>query len=153
MSIEFEIFADYHQIFIDGSGTKDMSEYVVSDDDIKERLYTDRGLLVVQTCRDIETRIKFDVCDIKPEAETSRWDHMVQCGFEVTSGSISVFGSTDFVDDYHKIPMESGVYGVFVCYSGLGTISEDGLDGDDYYHIFLWKESSFLKKEVLKQYN
>lgn len=153
MSFEFEIFADYHQIIVNGSDTKDLSDYVVSDGDIKERLYTDKDLLVVQTCRDMETRIRFDVYDVKPEVDTSSWDHIIQCGFEVTSGSISVFGPTDFIDDYHKIPMESGFYGVYVCYSGLNTISKDGLDGNDYYQILLWKESSFLKKKVLKQFN
>ena len=41
-------------------------------------------------------------------------------------------------------------YAAYVLYKGLTTLSEDGLDGDDYYKIILWPSDDAVDVTVLK---
>jgi hypothetical protein len=45
----------------------------------------------------------------------------------------------------------TGTYGALIGYKGLGTLSEDGLHGDDSYYIFLWPKWSEHVMEGLYQ--
>jgi hypothetical protein len=48
-----------------------------------------------------------------------------------------VAGCTDYFPDAKRIDVTPGIYDVLVAYRNLESLSEDGLDGDDSYHIFL----------------
>ena len=61
-----------------------------------------------------------------------------------------ISGDFDTESEMLRISLDKGVYGVFVCYKGLNTISQDGLAGDDSYHVFLWPTAEHIPKQVVK---
>jgi hypothetical protein len=58
---------------------------------------------------------------------------------QIDTGRLVIAGCTDYFPDAARIEVEPGTYNALIGYKGLGTLSEDGLDGDDSYHIFLWR--------------
>ncbi|MEV5479995.1 MULTISPECIES: hypothetical protein [Streptomyces] len=51
-----------------------------------------------------------------------------------------------------RIPLTPGAYAARVYSRGLHTISEDGLDGEDRYHVVLWPTDEDHPAQVLKRY-
>ena len=65
-------------------------------------------------------------------------------------GRIVVAGCTDYYPDAARIEVVPGIYEAVICYSKLGSLSEDGLDGGDSYHVHLFPgrqiEPAILKR-------
>ena len=53
------------------------------------------------------------------------------------TGRIVVAGCTDYFPDARRLSVDPGTYDVLVGYKNLESVSEDGLEGNDSYHIFL----------------
>jgi hypothetical protein len=51
---------------------------------------------------------------------------------------IAILGCTDYLPDAARFPVPPGELKAAIVFSGLGTVSEDGLDGDDRYTLHLW---------------
>ena len=70
-----------------------------------------------------------------------------ECDIEVISGKIVISGCTDYFPDAKRIELKNGIYRARIYYGNLEKISEDGLDGEDFYEIHLWQTD---KKQDLK---
>lgn len=71
----------------------------------------------------------------------------------VSSGKIVVAGCTDYFPDAKRIELENGIYRARIYYGNLDKISEDGLEGDDFYEIHLWKTSKKQGVKIIKNRN
>ncbi len=76
--------------------------------------------------------------------------NMGRCGVQLPTGQLVLAGMTDDESTSPRLNVKSGLLGVRVCYSGLETLSEDGLDGEDQYLVQLWPEEKSLALHVLK---
>ena len=88
-----------------------------------------------------ETRkfgVELHVCHVQPKVDASPFDRTNECCIQIDTGRIVLAGCTDYFPDAERIECSPGTYHVLVGYKGLNTISDDGLDGNDSYHIFLW---------------
>jgi hypothetical protein len=56
------------------------------------------------------------------------------------TGRIFVAGCTDYFPNANRIEVAPGAYDVLVDYCNLESLSEDGLEGDDSYHIVLARQ-------------
>ena len=56
----------------------------------------------------------------------------------IDSGRIVVAGCTDYYPDAARVEVRPGVYEAIVCYAKLDSLSPDGLDGEDSYHVHLF---------------
>jgi hypothetical protein len=74
----------------------------------------------------------------EPEDDFHEWDLVNECSFTVCSGRIAILGCTDALPEAARISLAPGPYRLRVSYSGLDSLSEDGLDGDDFYRLQLW---------------
>lgn len=72
----------------------------------------------------------------KPSIQLSRWDHVVLCSLSLPSGRLQVHECTG--GELLNWSIAPGHYQVALLYSGLGSLSSDGLDGADRYHVLLW---------------
>jgi hypothetical protein len=149
-SHDFTIFADYFQFYIqDEPADGDLSE-AWSDEAVARLLAVAPGVVGIGTVRNMDVPVSIEILDKEPILTLSSWDHVVECSMSVQSGRIVVAGCTDYFPDAVRIEVAPGTYRVRVRYSGLNSLSPDGLDGDDRYRLELWQAPAIVPT-VIKQ--
>ena len=59
-------------------------------------------------------------------------------------------GCTDYLPDAARIEIEPHIYRVRILYGNLESIRENGLEGDDFYILQLWKDSQMREIKEIK---
>ena len=140
----------YSQIYIeDYTCSFHFHSHAWHDEEVESMLCVGRNFLILGTVSSIQVPFFFSVLKNEPEIDLSDWDHINKCSIEIESGLL-ISGDFDTESEMLRISLDKGVYGVFVCYKGLNTISQDGLAGDDSYHVFLWPTAEHIPKQVVK---
>ncbi|HIF6190234.1 TPA: hypothetical protein ACX3IO_005241 [Vibrio parahaemolyticus] len=149
-SYSLEVFADYNQVYLhDETIEPDLS--VAWDDQAYEKLIVvDHGCIALSTARNMDVPVEIVVSDEKPDIAKKSWEHIVYCGITLASGLLVVRGPSDYLPDATRVKLKPGNYAAYVLYKGLTTLSEDGLEGDDYYKIILWPSDDAVDVTVLK---
>jgi hypothetical protein len=134
----FTLFADYHQFYIqDEDSSGDLSASWTPEATAR-LLALAPGVVGVGTARNVEVPVEIILEQSEPPLDEARWDHVIECDLAVPTGRLVVAGCMDYFPDAVRLPVRPGDHRVRVCMSGLGSISEDGPDGTDEYHLFLW---------------
>jgi hypothetical protein len=147
----FEIFADYHQLYLTDDEVQAFMPEVVTDDDIERRLAAAPHIIVVHTERNMDVPVTVQIHESEPSLDLAAWDHVAECSLDVPSGRIVIAGCTDYLPEASRFAVAPGSYRARVCYGGFDTLSADGLDGDDHYVIQLWQAPP-ADLRVVKQY-
>ncbi|MBY8233318.1 hypothetical protein KW535_18475 [Vibrio fluvialis] len=148
-SYSLEVFADYNQVYLhDETIEPDLS--VAWDDQAYEKLiFVDHGCIALSTARNMDVPVEIVVSDEKPDIDKKSWGHIVYCGITLASGLLVVRGPSDYLPDATRVKLKPGNYAAYVLYKGLTTLSEDGLEGDDYYKTILWPSDDAVDVTVL----
>ena len=137
-SHKFKLFADYHQFYLqDEKANGDLSASW-TEQATADLLAIAPRTIGVGTVRNTMVTVQVVVQTSAPEEKFAAWDHVVDCSIEIPTGVIVVAGCTDYFPDAARIKVKPGSYRARVLYGGLGTLSEDGLEGEDCYHVILW---------------
>lgn len=136
---EFELLADYFQFYLWDAGATPQAPEDYTEDDIRRRIKTAAHVVVVQPVRNMKVPVELDVCDTDPGCVAADWDHVAECSIELSSGRLQVHECTGGAA--LDLQFDPGTYRVRVQFSGLDTLSEDGVDGEDRYRITLWPGS------------
>ena len=80
--------------------------------------------------------VEVGVWDEEPHVLFNAWQHVIEAPLK-SSGLIEIHECTD--DAIASFTVEPGDYSVRALYRGLDTLSEDGLEGEDFYEIQIWK--------------
>ncbi|MDO9319547.1 MAG: hypothetical protein Q7V56_15300 [Gammaproteobacteria bacterium] len=137
-TIELSVFADYHQFYL-----QDDDERFGNFSDAWTPGATERLLAVAEhvvgigTVRNMEVAVRIEVGSQLPNLDPSQWDKVNRTSLVCDTGRIVVAGCTDYFPDARRLNVTPGTYDVLVGYKNLQSLSEDGLEGDDSYHIFL----------------
>ncbi len=137
-AVELKLFADYFQFYI-----QDDDESVGDLSDAWTKEATDRLLAVsdrvigIGTVRNMDVPVRIQIAAKLPELREDEWDRITRTSIECRTGRFVIAGCTDYLPDAKRLIAEPGMYDVLVGYKGLDTLSEDGLDGGDSYHLFL----------------
>ena len=136
---EYKLFADYHQFYLQDECVKgDLSESWTQE--ATDRLLAVApGTIGVGTVRNMTVPVVVEVADTEPDEDTTKWDQVNECNFEVQSSRIVVAGCTDYFPEAARIDVEPGSYRARVYYGSLDALSDDGLDGEDHYKDVLWR--------------
>jgi hypothetical protein len=137
-TIELTLFADYHQFYLQDDDIRvgDLSNAWTAE--ATERLLAVADHVVgVGTVRSMNVPVHIAIDARLPDLDLSEWDRINRASLACDTGRIVVAGCTDYFPDAKRIDVAPGVYDVLVAYRNLESLSEDGLDGDDSYHIFL----------------
>jgi len=138
----YEIFADYHQFYLqdDDQSFGDLSAAWTEE-------ATDRLLAVaphvigVGTARNMTVPVSVIVHGARPQIREEEWDLITTASLKIDTGRIVVAGCTDYYPDAARIEVRPGVYEAIVCYGKLESLSADGLEGEDSYHVHLFPGS------------
>jgi hypothetical protein len=135
---DFKLFADYFQFYLQDDASPDLDADLWTKEAVGRLLAVGARSLMVGTVRNMTVPVTVEVFDREPPEEAGTWDQINECGLEVPSGRIVVAGCTDYFPDAARITVPPGWYGVRLFYGNLDALSEDGLEGDDFYKVSLW---------------
>ena len=145
-----ELFADYFQFYIqDEPADGDLSNAWGKEAETR-LLAIAPGVVGVGTVRNMDVPVTIEILSTEPTADFEAFDHVVECSLLVKSGRIVVAGCTDYFPEAKRIEVAAGMYRVRVCFTGLRSLSPDGLDGSDHYRLQLWQAPA-VEPSVLKQ--
>lgn len=139
---KYQLFADYFQFYLqDESAVGDLSDSW-DDEAVSRLLAIAPGTVGVGTVRNMEVPVTLEILAKEPTLRTADYDHIVECSLVVKSERLVIAGCTDYFPEAARIEIAPGTYRVRICYSNLGSLSEDGLDGNDKYDLQLWPAPS-----------
>lgn len=151
--IELELFADYFQFYIqDENVDGDLSDKWTTEA-VELLLATTDGTIGVGTVRNMDVPVTIKTFDIEPHVlndDENVIGQINECDIEVSSGKVAIAGCTDYFPDAKRIELKNGVYRARIYYGNLDTVSDDGLDGEDFYEIHLWKTDKKQELKVVK---
>jgi len=134
----FRLFADYFQFYLqDEAAEGDLSE-CWTEEAVNRLLAVAPGAVGIGTVRNMEVPVSLEIRAVEPELDLDAWQHVVECSLEVTSSQLVIAGCTDYFPDAARVQIEPGSYRVRACFAELDSLSEDGLEGNDRYHLQLW---------------
>lgn len=145
------LLADYFQIYLRDQSHPDLpSDY--TEETIGKRLMIGPHAAIVHTARNMIVPVSVEWHDARPQPDVERYQHVVEASFDCPSGVLIVAGLTDYEPSASRLAVEPGRLGVRANMSGLDTISEDGLEGNDRYLLQLWPSPQPLGLQVLKSW-
>jgi hypothetical protein len=133
------LFADYHQVYLCDTSDPHLPEEW-TEDNLRQRINLTDHALVISTARNTWVPFKLELHQNRPSPDLVDVDHAIEASLRVPSGKLVVAGSSDYGKTASQVAVPAGDLRALVLSSGLGTLSEDGLDGDDRYHVHLWPE-------------
>lgn len=145
----YEILADYHQFYLWDHGEQPDAPTDYTEEDTPKRIKAAPFVVVILPERNMVVPVEVTVSAAAPALAFDGWDHVAEASLDLPSGRLEIHECTGGSIDI--LPVAPGTYRMRAYYGGLDTLSEDGLDGDDRYSLFLWP-APFAPVEILKQY-
>ena len=139
--VRLNIFADYNQFYIwdpDLEEVKAPEDY--SDEDIANRVKLGPGVVVVQPIRNMTVPVEIGVYDGDPDFHFNEWQQIAEAPLQLSKGRIEIHECTG--GSLAILPAPSSHCTVRVLFKGLDTLSEDCLDGKDFYRVQIFPSES-----------
>jgi hypothetical protein len=137
----FDLMADFHQFVVhDSNGDWSDLPDRWTEETVEAMFVQGEDYIAVGTARDMKVPVTIRVHPAEPPIERADHDRVAAGKLSVPSGVVVVTGITDNELTGGRLVVDPGLYRVRVQYSGLGSISADGLSGDDRYVVELWPE-------------
>lgn len=145
-----EIYPDYHQFYLIDNNVDPDFTGIWTPNALKNMIGLKNGLVGISTARISNIPITLTVRDFAPAIELDKYDKINECSLNVPSGKIVVMGCTDYIPEAKRIIVNPGVYRLYIKYGNLDKISEDALEGEDFYEIDMWLENEEKDMVVIK---
>ncbi len=153
--IQTNLFADYYQFYIqDEQVSGDLSK--AWTDEAEDRLLAVApGTIGIGTVRNMEVPVRIKIYESEPQLKNdlTNIQHVNECDLIANSEKLVVAGCTDYFPDAMRIEINRGIYRARVYYGNLDRLSEDKLDGEDFYEIHLWYTGNESGIQILKNKN
>jgi hypothetical protein len=136
--IELTIFADYHQFYIQDDDDRfgDLSQ-AWTEEAVNKLLAVSDHVVGIGTVRNSDVAVVLETCDELPDLAPDQWDRINKTALECESGRLVVAGCTDYFPEAYRLEVEPGTYDLLVGYRNLWAVSQNALEGDDSYHLFI----------------
>lgn len=148
---EGQLFADYFQIYLRDTAFPELPDDY-SDEAIARRLTPGDHGVILHTSRNMMVPVLVVWHETEPSADPDQFQHVVEASFEANSGELIIAGMTDAEATAARLSVPTGMIGLRANLSGLDTISEDGLEGEDQYLVQLWPARQAIGLKVLKMW-
>src|SRR2546426_461989 len=90
----FEVFADYHQFYLQDRGMKPGAPVDYTDEDVKRRIKTGPHVLVIQPERNMSVAVEVEVHDSEPAYNINDWDHIAEASLHLPTGQLQAHECT-----------------------------------------------------------
>jgi hypothetical protein len=141
--------ADYFQIYLRDDAHPDLPDDY-TDEALSRRLMAGPNAVILHTVRNMTVPIRVEWHDQRPGPALDAFQHVVETRFDCPSGRLVLAGLTDYDLTAPRLSVKAGRLGMRANFSGLDTLSEDGLEGDDRYVVQLWPGGEREGVRVLK---
>jgi len=148
--LDFEIFADYHQFYLEDENSPHETGDIWTKETIEQMIAVSEGLVAVGTARSLTVPVSIEFYDSEPFPELERYSRINECSLEVESDKLVLMGCTDYLPDAPRIEVSPGIYRVRVLYGNLESVVEEW-EGDDFYVLQLWQDSTMREIVELKR--
>jgi len=145
-----KVFADYFQFYLWDEGVAPDAPTDWTDADNARRLKVAPNVVVVCPIRNMTVPVEVEVHESEPPFEADKWDHIAESSLDLPSGRLQVHECCGKA--VMSCRVRPGTYRVRVFYGELGSLSEDGLDGNDHYRVVLWP-APHAELRVLKEWS
>jgi hypothetical protein len=137
-TIELTLFADYYQFYLQDDYPRfgDLS-HAWTQEAIDRLIAVGDHVVGIGTVRNMDVQVRIVVDSKLPNLDSKAWDKINRASLVCDTGRIVIAGCTDYFPDATRLNIEPGMYDVLVGYRNLDSLSEDRMDGNDSYHIFL----------------
>ncbi|MFL6710493.1 MAG: hypothetical protein ACJ8HI_20005 [Massilia sp.] len=146
---ELMLFADYHQFYIQDENVDGNLSDAWTDEAAGRLLAVAPGTVGIGTVRNVDVPVTIAVLEREPVFDAAKFDQVVECSIMVQSGAIVAAGCTDYFPGAARIKVPPGPYRVRASFESLDSVSADGLEGNDHYHLQLWP-AAMSSVEILK---
>jgi hypothetical protein len=149
--LDFEIYADYNQFYLECESSPHKSDEVWDSENVafNRMLGVGEKLIAVGTARYRTVPVSIEFYDTEPRLEFENYSRINECSLEVSSNKLILSGCTEYLPDAARIEVEPGTYRVRILYGNAETITDED-NGDDFYILQLWKDAEFRGVETLK---
>lgn len=144
-----ELFADYFQIYLRDEGHPELPD-LYTDEMIARHLMVGPHAVILHTVRNMTVPVAVEWHDARPGLDLDAFQHVAEAGFDCPSGRLVLAGLTDYDPEAPRLAVTAGPIGVRASLSGLDTLSDDGLEGEDSYLLQLWPGAGPDGVQVLK---
>lgn len=131
-----QVFADYHQFYVQDGGVNPDAPTEWSDEDIERRVKVAANVVVVCPVRNMSVPVEVEVATAELSVHLGAYDHVAQCSLSLPTGYLQVHECTG--GELLHLSVAPGTYSVLVLFSALGSLDESGLNGEDSYRVVLW---------------
>ncbi|WP_019699818.1 hypothetical protein [Paracidovorax oryzae] len=145
------LLADYHQFILQDEAAEGDLSSAWDQAAVHRMLAVAPGIVGCGTVRNMQVPVTLELWDAEPPADFEHFDHVVEASLAVATGTLVVAGCTDYLPDAARFALVLGVYRVRLSAAGLGSLSEDGLEGEDWYRVQMWPGAE-AAPVVVKQY-
>lgn len=145
---EFQIFADYHQFYLEDENSLHSSdEDIWNDKTVEQMLGVKEDLIAVRTARSLAVPVTIEIYDSEPAVELEKFSRINECSLNITSDKIIILGN-DYLPDAARIDVEPSIYRVRILYGNLESVEE--WEGEDFYILQLWEDDKMREIITLK---
>lgn len=146
----FTVFAEHHQFCL-RDAQADLPQ-LWDERSVADMITTGPGAIGVGTPAEVRhVPVTVRMLGSEPEDENlDPWDHVTEAGLSLASGCLLVHGPME-PGGAERIEVEPGEYGVRIYCANLGSVSRNGLEGDDSYEVALWPGAYEGEPRVLKR--
>jgi len=135
--VKLSVFADYHQFYVwDPELCDSHAPEEWTDQDVADRAKIETGVVVICPVRNMDVPVEVSIWACEPSVHFAEWQHVVVCPLSVSSGTIQVHECTG--EALAEFSVAAGDYTLRCLFSGLDTLSENGLEGRDRYRVQIW---------------
>lgn len=145
----FELFADYFQFYLWDEEMAPEAPTDYTEADVARRLKAAPHVVVVSPIRNMTVPVTVEIHDTEPSFDAGAWDHIAECSLDLPSGKLQVHECTG--GSVARFAVTPGTYRVRAFYGKLGSLDENGLEGEDHYTVVLWP-APFAELHVLKEW-
>lgn len=131
-----QVFADYHQFYVQDGGVSPDAPTVWSEEDVARRVKVAANVVVVCPVRNMSVPVEVEVATAEPSVDLGAFDHVAQCSLSLPTGYLQLHECTG--GELLRLSVAPGTYSVLVLFSALGSLDESGLEGRDSYRVVLW---------------
>lgn len=152
-TLNLNLFADYFQIYLEDENNGENLSDSWTDEAVRSMLTVTNTTIGIGTVRNMDVPVTLNIFNSKPEIknELENIDQINECDIEIMSGKFVIAGCTDYYPDAKRIEVENGIYRLRIYYGNLDKLSDDGLDGDDFYIIDMWQTNIKTGVNIIKQ--